>query len=626
MVSYFPQIYDDELLYSAISRYRSETGRSVKATLSDLFGCNNVIVSIDFQSHLDAFCRQFGDLVNLNPNELFAKNTMAPLYLPFLDSSRQEYLLKQMCSDDGKGIFMKIGAMASSISTEKFLKYCPLCINEDVISGRYPYWRRSHNVDGVTVCYKHGVLLRTHCPLCGTPIGVRQKNNLVPLSCLCLQGHDLTIYCEENRPVHQTFHQSLAQCINTVLNTYYKNISISDIDNKYNILLENRGFVTHKGNIRRTQLKEEFLLFYPVEFLKSLNLDFNSCDEYTWIEEMLRKRLAARHPVKHILLLNFLHGSSDIKNHLLLVDKAPLPFGNPPWPCLNPVADHYMQNIISDCKVTYNWHTKSPVGTFICNCGFVYTRKGPDTDNSQCTVISRVKNYGHVWKDSLRNALMEGKIKIRELSEMYHADEKTIRKHALPAVIVKTKPIINGRDSRTQNYIEVIKNYIGTEKPTKSQVRKKYGKEYMYLYRHNKRALCAVLKCCQKASNHDSIWPRRDDTFSNEIFSVIEKMKFENCYKRITLNLLGRKILNLRLIQNNLNMLPKTVRIISEYCETIEQYQIRRAARAVEELKKSGVDAVEWKIYKKANIKHTCSPSVKSEIHKLSINSSIYWS
>ena len=53
------------------------------------------------------------------------------------------------------------------------------------------------------------------------------------------------------------------------------------------------------------------------------------------------------------------------------------PFGQGPWLCLNPIAEHYQQAVIYEMDVHIQPRTKLPVGTFRCSCGYIYTRKGP---------------------------------------------------------------------------------------------------------------------------------------------------------------------------------------------------------------------------------------------------------
>lgn len=45
-------------------------------------------------------------------------------------------------------------------------QFCPVCLAEDRASGREPYFRLAWESRAVTVCHRHGVRLRQHCPSC----------------------------------------------------------------------------------------------------------------------------------------------------------------------------------------------------------------------------------------------------------------------------------------------------------------------------------------------------------------------------------------------------------------------------------------------------------------------------
>lgn len=45
-------------------------------------------------------------------------------------------------------------------------QFCPVCLAEDRASGREPYFRLAWESRAVTVCHRHGVRLKQHCPSC----------------------------------------------------------------------------------------------------------------------------------------------------------------------------------------------------------------------------------------------------------------------------------------------------------------------------------------------------------------------------------------------------------------------------------------------------------------------------
>ena len=48
------------------------------------------------------------------------------------------------------------------------------------------------------------------------------------------------------------------------------------------------------------------------------------------------------------------------------------PFGKGPWLCLNAVCSNYHKPVVTDLTITRCYDTGNPVGTFRCDCGFVF--------------------------------------------------------------------------------------------------------------------------------------------------------------------------------------------------------------------------------------------------------------
>lgn len=61
--------------------------------------------------------------------------------------------------DHGQVSYMRSGVMASHIPTPGDLKYCPVCVKEDVQRFKETYWHHTHQVSGVEVCPTHGVFI-----------------------------------------------------------------------------------------------------------------------------------------------------------------------------------------------------------------------------------------------------------------------------------------------------------------------------------------------------------------------------------------------------------------------------------------------------------------------------------
>ena len=78
---YFPRLYPDELLYSAIARCRVHLGvDSHKSLLRELFGDTRVAAITDLPSHLESLASNIG----LDAGDLAVNHTLFPLYSPFI--------------------------------------------------------------------------------------------------------------------------------------------------------------------------------------------------------------------------------------------------------------------------------------------------------------------------------------------------------------------------------------------------------------------------------------------------------------------------------------------------------------------------------------------------------------
>lgn len=648
MIRYFPNIYPDELFYSAYSRYYKHTGKgSVRATFLELFGTDNIVSAIHFPSHIDSFINQFKNIDYYTAEDIIFNFTLLPIFYPFLDKERQVYSISNMRGSNGKGLFMKLGVMASNLKSIQALKYCPECITEDVKLYGEPYFHRSHNIESVYVCHKHNRTLRTHCPICNIPINPKEKFKLIPLEDKCINGHDL--YSPNlkfgnfiNSHTDLQYHMSVAKIVNYILNLGVNrlNITIKDIYERYLFKLSKFDLLTPKGSIRQIELKEQFVNFYGIYFLKSLNLDFHVNEKYSWIEEMLHKKFKASHPIKHILFMIFLCKNKEHEIKQLLSaenDFSINPFGTSPWPCLNSVAEHYLKDVITDCTITTCSDTRKPVGTFKCSCGFIYSRRGPDANKSDRYKLGRIKAYGSVWENKLKATILTDGGSLRSIADKMKADPVTIKRHAKKLGIAYSWESKSNSDKKVSTntckakanldksaeYSECIRNYILslTEKPTISEIRRLYQKEYIYLYRNNKALLESISKECKIHSNTNYNskvnWEERDSKFYSLLSKTINSILSSEKTCRITKSKLGKALGISSLLEQHSDKLPKTKSLIEKSIESIESYQIRRVRTIIEKMIDDDEKLIEWKIYRKAGLRNNCSNKVKEEITSL---------
>lgn len=652
MLRYFPDLLPDELIYSTICRYYKHTGNdSIKFTFSELFGSDNHVLSvIDFPSHVDSFIQQvkFDDFYK--SEDIIFNFTMLPLFYPFLDLRTQKYSVDVMKKGNSKVLYMKLGVMASSINCLRLLKYCPDCLIEDINTYGEVYLHRSHNLDGVYVCYKHNRFLRTNCPECGIAIMQKNKYQLKSLDIKCINGHYLSAKDDEIVGISLSS-SDLEHCLLISKIVYFilnNNFTMHDTNfytlrNKYIYKLSIADLLTPKGSIRQSEMKRRFIEFYNMDFLKKLNLEIDADKSYCWINVFLNKKYRALHPLKHILFLIFLCRKNEDEIKRMLTDSNDYSlnlFGKPPFPCLNPVADHYLENIIKDFKISICPKTNKPLGIFECSCGFIYTRDCPKDDEIDRYRFKSVKAFGHVWEKKLSDIILNEGGGLRSIAYRMKCDPKTIIRYANKlnlAFCWKNKSIrnyylevnqnnntINKSNELCNQYKTNIQNYIMglNYPPKKCDIRKLFEREFSYLYKHNKLMLDDLFKKPEflvntKVRKCKVDWEKRDSELLLEVAGEIEKILKSDKLIRITINKIGSDLGISYIMEQYLDKLPKTQALIKSSIESVEDFQIRRINTIAERMKNNDTLPVKWKLYRIAGLKRTCSDNVKNEIDKL---------
>lgn len=158
-----------------------------------------------------------------------------------------------------------------------------------------------------------------------------------------------------------------------------------------------------------------------------LESDVDENDKKSWIRLMLSEKDRFVHPIRHLIFIRFLFGS--VKK-FESYNEDYKPFGDGPWPCLNPVADHYKKLTINDCDIKPRKNISEPVGTFKCSCGFTYSRQGPDKTENDKYRYGRIVQFGYVWEDKLRDLVLNSNLSIAKIAKEMKCYRNTVIKYA----------------------------------------------------------------------------------------------------------------------------------------------------------------------------------------------------
>ncbi|MCR6628892.1 MAG: TnsD family transposase [Magnetospirillum sp.] len=395
MLPYFPPAYSDELLYSLLARFHRHVGEtSPKRTLDALFGNRSVRAGVLLQGHLQALSERLPPHRELTPERLLADSTLTPYLTAFQPADVRLAVRNALFLGHAEWITVRLGLAASRVQRATALRYCPACRSEMLVRYGELYWRRDHQLPGVTVCPEHGVRLQDST-VCPGAIG----------------QHSFIAADEDNCPKVSSDAQDdasipwmVAKRCARLLRSPPPPMSLREWGERYHHELRQRGFGKGDDRIDQRRLSRDFASWSGEPEMSGTE---------TWLAAMARKHRKAFHPLQHVLLGLFLDA------HAPVVEDAP--FGRGPWPCRNPLAEHYGQPVVQ-LAGTHHEGGKL-IGQFSCSCGYVFSLAAVPGSKP------RILDLGPLFRQRLRQLVGEG-AGLRTTARALDVEPGTVRRHA----------------------------------------------------------------------------------------------------------------------------------------------------------------------------------------------------
>lgn len=609
MISFFPRLYKDELLYSLFARYHLySTNISPKQTMKELFGKTSVTAVADLPTNLEEVYLKIKHFAGPTIEDWIKHHTFYRYYTAFVPKETQMKVFEAMrrCNKP-QSLHLSLGINASSISENTHFMFCPTCKKEDLEVKGEAYWRLTHQLPGVLLCLKHNqALIKSHIRF----RGINKHEYIV--------ANESNCFSTESSKVHNQhyIHRALEltkQTHGLVRNDF--NFSSDGILSAYKYLLYKKGFVSVNGAVNQRLLAEQFLLFYGEKFLQDLQSTIQIDNDLCWLKSITRKHRKVFHPIRHLLVINFLGES--VESFYKYKTHNSMPFGEGPYYCLNPAADHYKQKVISSVEISVCTDTGRPVGTFTCSCGFIYSRRGPDTDSSDQYKVGRIKQFGDVWLTKAKHLINDQKKSYTEASEILKCDRGTLSKYVKAVPIRKEKQIASSQiDDKRKKWLQLISS---NSKASVTELRELDPALYSWLYRRDQDWLKehSPLKKRENQVGSKVDWNLRDEELLKEVFLIVNTLIELPKPVHINVSRIGKEIGKLSLLEKHIDRLPKTKDYLSRHIETIEEFQIRRAKWAAEVLKKDKEIIAEWELKRLAGLKDQLSAEVNKIIQEL---------
>lgn len=555
--------------------------------VSELFGSTMATAIVDLPTRLGYLVSMLPSIRNVTVDDIINKHTLLPVYTPFLTHDQLTRVRMDMEGETGTWIHLRIGSPRSTIPLPKTLQFCPTCVITDRDRIGETYWHRIHQVPGLKVCATHGVLLQTSSVL---------TRNTKTRNLFVTAESDIPQMVSEVKPlVHNDVLQHIAQDTLWLLNQSKLTPGLQTIHTRYLALLADRNLATYSRNVRVRCVIRAFTEQYPPDLLSLLHCEVNDHVKVNWLIRLVRMRDSVQHPIHHLLLMHFLGYTAERFFELPLEPKH---FGDSPWPCLNPICNHYHKPCIETCHITHSPHVEGrPIATFACVCGYVYTRTGPDIDPEDRYDIGRVVTFGPVWEEALKTMWNDPSITLRAASVRLGVDIHTIKYHAArlglsfpPAGSPRTQSVtivpsqslgvleLQRRDTYRSAWQDALKT---SPSITATELRQQLPIVYIWLYRHDRIWLAShTPKRTTKLIGARPIqvnWIARDEQLAQDVQNAAIRLKEqEGRPQRVTKAALIREIGHSWQLKQNLNQLPRTQQALESSSETRKDWAVRR--------------------------------------------------
>ena len=167
--AFFPTFYEDELTYSLFARYHVKSGNThYSDTAKELFGRTMVNYETEF---IDTLTQEALEQItkNVPMEEVVREHTMFNQYARFIPREQRIKAFSSLC--DMKGNYSDLLHIQQKTDT-LYLRYCPICCQNDREQFGETYWHRKHQLRGIGICPIH------HCKLHSSNVNTYRASNL----------------------------------------------------------------------------------------------------------------------------------------------------------------------------------------------------------------------------------------------------------------------------------------------------------------------------------------------------------------------------------------------------------------------------------------------------------------
>jgi predicted transcriptional regulator len=302
----FPDIMQDETLYGWCARFHHLAMRlDARVTSQILFGSPSAGLHHDIPCNLKSFENNTQSYLGTSENLLY-RYTPFGFYSKFLTQGSVQKIAQLFMSANNATARSKLGLNQSDLTTSKVLKLCPECSEFQNKTKRFTWWQIGHQLPTSFVCHEHDCALKF---LIVPHARGYAKSFYTPSSRLELLA--LSQYFDDK------YYRQQLKKIRSWGDAIWRSDGLQMPDGimRWCCLYQaqTRGWIGPDGKVMIHDLRNAFVNYYGEllnvfgeEYFHDLT-DVNS----TFYTQMIRKVSGRQHPVKLVLLINFLFDTFD---------------------------------------------------------------------------------------------------------------------------------------------------------------------------------------------------------------------------------------------------------------------------------------------------------------------------
>lgn len=398
---YVPELYEDEIIYSFMSRMISYNLLSTQKIISEeMFNGKFYRIKLHDQKNLQYF---FDAMPNYFKEQYKIDDLIDKTYFKYAKS----FLTKEKLDIVYEGIRYRKNHISSLVKLfehkafqedKKFIKLCKECVTEDIETHGELYLRLEHQFPGNKICSKHNLLLNK--------ISISETQLQYAFIFLDYNFRNLNSYKAPKKIIK--INNRLLYWLENI-NKEYPNLNYEELIKKINVRLIKKNY---KFKHIYPKFKNDFIEAYDIDILKFYDIDLDSQNN-SWVKNLYNERTQAISIYKYLFLVNFLFKDfNDLlnENEVYYLD----------WKkfyCINPFCEDFNTDCAEVVYITKTDIKKRSVYIICHKCGFKYAKSVKSSVNKK-NDYKHIINSGTIFKEKLIKLHEEQGYTFIELSEL----------------------------------------------------------------------------------------------------------------------------------------------------------------------------------------------------------------